>query len=158
MSDRLFRSIGVGVVFGLASMASRGVCGDDGEVPALPASIQRALAWLPPDTETLTAAQSFQLPSLEEPDGAGADLISQVLQLRLLIQLEALEGLFDLDKGKYFEPLAGSKVVVALRGARTFDVVSSFGSLRSEACSIIVFERNLDDVSKGWLGNLPTGS
>jgi hypothetical protein len=54
--------------------------------------------------------------------------------------------------------LAGSKVVLALRGARNLDIVSSFGSLRSEGCAVIVFENNLDDIAKGWLGTVRDGS
>jgi hypothetical protein len=113
------------------------------------------MAWLPLDTETLVVAQSFKLPSLKERGVAARDARSAARDFEFLMHLYALEGLFDLDKGEYLEALAGTRAVLALRGARNFDVVSSFGSLRNEGCSIIVFENRLDDA---WLGKLQADS
>jgi hypothetical protein len=121
------------------------------ERPPLPLEVQRSLAWLPLDTETLVVAQSFKIPSLKERDAAAPNARSAARDSEFSMHLYALEGLFDLDKGKYLEALAGKRIVLALRGARNFDVVSSFGSLRNEGYSIIAFENKLDDP---WLRKL----
>jgi len=126
-----------------------------GEEPAFPPAVQRSLAWLPSDTETVTAVQAFQIPSLKEREPGSADSKSESRGSDLLIKLFALTGLFELDKGKYFEDLAGNNVVLALRGARNVEVVSSFGALRDEGCAIVVLEK---DLAKGWLDKLKKGS
>ena len=52
------------------------------------------------------------------------------------------------------EPLRGRKVEYVVYGAKNFDGVSSLGSLRSEGCAIIVFEKDLGDAAKEWANRL----
>ncbi len=55
-------------------------------------------------------------------------------------------------------PLRGRKVEYIVHGARNFEGVSSFGSLRSESCTIIVFESDLGDAAKEWTDGLRRGA
>ncbi len=121
-------------------------------------AIQKALAWLPEDTETLVVAQSFPMPSFSNDRAADAEAKPLEAGVERLNRLSALEGLFELDKEEFANMLAGEKVVLALRGSRNYDVVNSFGSLRNEGCAIVVFENNLDQFAKGWLGKLRDGA
>ncbi len=134
-------------------------CGDESAAPPLPPAGRQALDWFPDDTETLAAAGSFQI----ERDAAQHNPDQEMPKLdppkvELGIRLFALEGFWELDGGRYFQALAGNRVVAALRGARNFDVVSRFGSLRNEGCAVIVFEKRLDDIAKGWLQTLRGGA
>jgi hypothetical protein len=52
------------------------------------------------------------------------------------------------------EPLRGRKVECVVYGAKNFEGVSSFGSLRSEGCTIIVFEKDLGDAAREWTNGL----
>lgn len=128
--------------------------GDDARSPSLTPQIAGVIGWLPPDTETLYVAQSFQMLDLEAAQGERPRLND----FRYGCQLSAMEGLWSLDHGKYLKPLAGKKVVAALRGARRYDVVSNFGSLRSEGCSVVIFDRDLDDGGKEWTALLRDGA
>jgi hypothetical protein len=55
-------------------------------------------------------------------------------------------------------PLRGPKIKCIVRGARNFEGVSSFGSLRSEGCAIIVFENDLGDAAREWTESLRKGA
>lgn len=106
------------------------------------------LKWLPADTETLVVAQSFEISKPEPMD------LDVPKDLKPMIQSLALEELMGLGAGdrdlKYLEPLFGKKVRIALTGGRNFEIVSSFGSMRSENCSIIIFEKELGQAGKEW--------
>ncbi len=56
------------------------------------------------------------------------------------------------------KPLRGRKVEYIVHGARNFEGVSSFGSLRSESCTIIVFESDLGDAAREWTEGLRRGA
>lgn len=133
--------------------ASEIACGDDR--PLLPPEIQRTLAWLPEDTETLIAAQSFLIPSEKERDEAMAISDSLDLDLKNMIQIMVFDGLLGMDGDQLLESLAGRKVTLALNGARNFDLVSKFGSTRSESCGIVIFEKALE---AAWLEKLKAKS
>jgi hypothetical protein len=128
--------------------------GDNRERPETAPQIQRLIALLPRDTETLHVAQSYAMPA------PGKDRLKNPpsVDLRRGCQLAAMEGLWQLDHGKYLGPLAGRKVAVALRGSRNVDVASYFGSLRSEGCAVIVLETDLDADGKAWTEMLRTGA
>jgi hypothetical protein len=137
----------------LSCVAPQIARGDDATGPVLLPAAKRILAWLPDDTETITAARSFQIedyaaPGDQKPRG----------DIDRGIRLFTLEGLWDLNDWKFLKPLTGTKVVVALCGARNFEVVSSFGSLRYEGCGVIVFENKLEDLAKGWLQAVRAGA
>ena len=56
------------------------------------------------------------------------------------------------------KPLRGRKVEYIVHGARNFEGVSSFGSLRSESCTIIVFESDLGEAATEWTEGLRRGA
>jgi hypothetical protein len=56
------------------------------------------------------------------------------------------------------KPLRDRKIQCVVSGARNFEGVSKFGSLRSENCSIIVFDRDLGDASAEWIASLRKGA
>ncbi len=116
----------------------------DDQTKGLSPGVARVLRWLPEDTETLVVARSVTLP---DPGGA-PDWQSFGLGL-------ACEDL-SLESGKPFElkPPRGRKIECIVRGARNFESVSSFGSLRSESCAIIVFENDLGDAGRKWTESL----
>ena len=113
--------------------------------PALTPQLRGAIAWLPPDSDTLHVAQAFTIPSHERSTRVGP-----VRDFRYSAQLSVLEGLCETAHEKYLEPLIGRKVSVAVRGERNAEVVSHFGSLRAEGCSIILFEHDLGAAAKEW--------
>jgi hypothetical protein len=56
------------------------------------------------------------------------------------------------------KPLRDRKIQCVVSGARNFEGVSKMGSLRSENCSMIVFERDLGDASAEWTASLRKGA
>jgi hypothetical protein len=150
---RLVGAVGF-LFFNVLSCAAPQIArGEDATGPVLPPAAKRILAWLPNDTETIAVAQSFQIEDYAAPgDPKSRGNIDRG------IRLVALEGLWDLNDWKFLKPLTGSKVVLALCGARNFEVVSSFGSLRYEGCDVVVFENKLEDLAKGWLQTVRAGA
>ncbi len=57
-----------------------------------------------------------------------------------------------------FKPLRGRKIECVVHGARNFESVSKFGSLRSEGCTIVVFEADLGDAAREWTESLRQGA
>jgi hypothetical protein len=57
-----------------------------------------------------------------------------------------------------FAPLRGRKIECIVRGARNYDGVSKMGCLRSEGCSIIVFDTDLGDAASKWTEGLRKGA
>ncbi len=129
-------------------------CGDDRGRPMLTPQLAGVLGWFPADTETLHVAQSFQIPAVEDDPSS----TPPVGDFRYASQLFVLDGLWGLERGKYQKPLVGRKVVAALCGSRYYDLVSKFGSLRSEGCSVLMFNQDLDDGGKDWTGLLRAGA
>ena len=120
---------------------------------AMPPCVARVLRWLPEDTETLVVARSVTLPG---PDG-GQDWQDRAVGLAcedvFLSREKKLEDLFA-----KLDPVQGRKIECMVRGARNFEGVSSFGSLRSESCTIIVFEKELGGDGAKWTESLRKGS
>ena len=130
--------------------------GEDPKAPILPPEIRRTLAWFPVDTETLVATRSFELLTSKELDGRAQDPKPAQPPFDRWLRITALEGFFEADDGKFLDALAGKKVAVALRGARNYDVVSKFGSLRSEGCVVLTFENKFDESDRRKLGTVLT--
>ncbi len=102
-------------------------------------TIARVFQWLPEDTETLIVARSVNLPD-PDPNMSWQELGAYLTP--------------EDDIGKRLESLRNRKLECVVSGSKNFDVVSSFGSLRGESCSIFVFENDLGDVAKKWTENL----
>jgi hypothetical protein len=120
--------------------------GGPGAKSELALPIRNIVAWLPWDTDTLEVARSFSMLA-PEAERQKNPVINDFL---FGAQLSALEGLWDLDEGKYLASLAGAQVDIALRGSRNVEIVSNFGSLRSEGCAIVVFAKPLENEGKDW--------
>jgi hypothetical protein len=144
------------LLYVLGSIVPQIARGEDPKAPILPPEIRRSLAWFPVDTETLVAARSFALVTSKELDGRAQDPKPARPPFDRWLRITALEGFFEADDGKFLDALAGKKVVVALRGARNYDVVSKFGSLRSESCLVLTFENKFDESDKRKLATLFT--
>jgi hypothetical protein len=141
------RSIKPALVAVIALVGSSIASGDERPPRNPSTSLRRLLEWLPEDTETAVAAQSFAIPRPSEfskADKAAATFMSSLV-------------LGERDKveiGKYVEPLAGRKVLVAVNGMRLPHVTSAFGEFYAEGCSIIVFDRDLGQAAVEWTGAL----
>jgi hypothetical protein len=115
--------------------------GADREKADLPAAVERVLACLPENTETIVVAQSFKIEGPRK-QGVPSDLDWPGLQSLSLGDLPLLEE----DTG--LNQLIGRTVAVAVNAGRDFEVVSSFGSLRYEGCSVIRFQESLPDAGR----------
>jgi hypothetical protein len=122
---------------------------ENGKGSAIPPDLQKLLKWLPEDTETLIGARTFSLPKQTK---MGTDEPFQPF-----LQAGALGGLYAMEE-KYLKPLASQKIRVALWGAKHFEVVSKFGSYRSEDCAVIVFENDLPEAARQWTVVLRQGA
>ena len=100
----------------------------------LPADVERLVKWLPEDTETLVVARTAVL---TRPDPMWLKRWSDVGMISVTESLSVAEG-------GPLESILGRRVELAVRGARNFDGVTSFGGLRSEGCAIFTLATNLD--------------
>lgn len=94
---------------------------------------RRLFAWLPDDTETFVAAKNLT-PTREE--AASASWLSR--------QLWILEPVPD----ELIELTLNRRLRWAVIGGRNYDVVSSFGTLRFEGASILVFEQPIENLTQ----------
>lgn len=107
----------------------------------LPSDVERLIKWLPEDTETVVVARSIIL---------GDPAIPNIKKWSNIGIIAVMEGL-NLARGKHLAPLSGRQVELAIRGSRNFDVVTSFGGLRSENCTIFSFAKDLDGSGKALM-------
>jgi len=128
-------------------MMPHSLAAKDDQTQSLPPRVARVLQWLPEDTETLIVARSVTLPE-RDPDGP-----QQVQWQNIGVGL-ATGDLALVDGGKHSKPLRGRKIECIVSGARNFDGVSNFSSLRCESCAIIVFETDLGDAAGEWTEGL----
>ncbi len=142
----------------LSGVATRSAGAEEAKRPTLSPAIERVLAWLPADTETVTAVQSFTIPAKK----SDKEIPNSEPSKEAFIEGERagiLGVLAALQDGKYLQPLAGEKVVLALRGARNFETVTStLPTHRSEHCTVVVFENDLPGTSKEWIAALREGA
>ena len=106
---------------------------------------ERVLTWFPEDTETLIAAQTFTLPAAADMNVKTWLFPTANPKTTEMLRAFALEELIGVQKGAYLNACAGQKVAVVLRGVRNYEVVTSFGGFRSEACGVLVFEQPVQD-------------
>jgi hypothetical protein len=117
-----------------------------GEVPHRSASteLRRLLDWLPEDTETLVAAQSFAIQRCSDP------YVPEKAAARFMPTLAIGELIDD----KLIEPLAGRKVLIAVNGMRLPQGIGPFGEFYAEGCSIVVFDRDPGRAAVAWTNGL----
>lgn len=116
----------------------------DGLTKRMPRDVERLVKWLPEDTETLVVARSLVLTKPESM------LMTRWSDVGIITAMESLR----VAESKYLAPLLGRQVELAVRGARHFDVVTSFGGLRSENCTIFSFATDLDASGKALTDGL----
>lgn len=102
------------------------------------------LWWLPPDTETVVTARGpFTIPLPKETEGqswpksraSSSDIQAELEQL-------TMEVFYGLEIAK---PLRDNTVLIAMQGSRHFrDPLPGFEVMDFEGCSILVFERDLN--------------
>lgn len=109
------------------------------------------LKWLPENTETLRGGTKFTVQAFASARDDFARKPRGEKNLMPHLRSMILDPLILLDEGKVWEPLADKKISLALSGARNFETVSNFGSHRSEGCTIIVFEEELEVSGEAWL-------
>ncbi|HVA50352.1 MAG TPA: hypothetical protein VNH11_28615 [Pirellulales bacterium] len=114
--------------------------GADGAKADLPAPLDRILGWFPENTETIVVAQSFKLDAWKID--ATRDQPWDSIQRLSLGDLPSLEDNAGADQ------LVGREVSVAINGGREFEVVSAFGSLRYQGCSVAQFKDPLPDAGQ----------
>lgn len=124
------------LISGLTLLASGGSVLWAGDSPhkGLPADVERFLKWLPEDTETLVVARSFPM------NDSDLFRMSRWSELGPYAMTESCQA-----SQPFLSSIVGRRVGLAVRGARGFDVVTSFGGLRGEGCSIFTWERPLKD-------------
>ena len=146
MSNR--RRICAGLVGIVLSFSLRAVSADEVAIKALPAAVERVLAILPEDTETIVATQNFILRPMDDLIVDDPDFCSSLCQIPLMEF-----GIFSAAK---FDVLARAerKVVLAVRAGRNFEDFLLGGFVRGEGCVVIVFEKDLGDLTKEWTRGL----
>ncbi|HWB10401.1 MAG TPA: hypothetical protein VG826_14310 [Pirellulales bacterium] len=102
---------------------------------------------MPENTETIVTAQSFKIEGPRK-QGSPFDIDWRGIQSLSLGDLQSLEESAGLNQ------LVGRTVAVAIDAGRDFEVVSSFGSLRYEGCSVIRFQEPLPDAGRGLVSAL----
>jgi hypothetical protein len=139
MRTGLARMIGAVVV--LLGVNSTWLRASDDPPKEMSAEVARLVGWLPEDSETLIVARSVKLPGPElDGDPRWTDC-----GVGLAISDE---------KNEHWGPLQGREVESIVSGARNFKVVSAFGSLRRESCSILRFKDDLGAAPKEWTEGL----
>jgi hypothetical protein len=137
------------IVLALGALLLCGIAAADEQAAPrkLSPQLEQILHWLPEDTETLIVAQACEIPAPRT--NAAGDLIIRTLE-PMISGLAFGESEFVAD-GKCLGPLAGRKVKLAASGSRSFDYVSSFGSLRCEGCTVIVLDEPLSEAGAAWI-------
>lgn len=134
------------LIYSLVLLAPSGsiLWADDTPLKGPPADVERLVKWLPENTETLVVTRSTVL---TKPDPMWLKQWSDVGRIGVTDSLSLAE------RG----PLAsilGHRVELAVRGARNFDGVTSFGGLRSEGCAIFILATDLDAGGQALAKNL----
>lgn len=141
---RLFAGLVLGMVI-LGIVLPPGIAQEPTRALRVPSDVDRILRWLPEETETLIVARSFVL---EEEETRREGPTWNSLGILLLTQ--------DIHKHRETTSasLLGRQVRCAVFGGMNFEVVSAFGSLRSENGTVIVFEEALGPAAKAWTDDL----
>lgn len=136
-----------------SSLAARA---DEPEPTKVAPQVERVLAWLPGDTESVVAGSSFKIPARFARDkiisGDADESVPNILAQT------ALGELFELDV-KYRVLVAEKDVAFAIRGNRNYYSASaSPPSYNSESCAVIIFEKDLGDTANQLAALLRQGA
>lgn len=100
--------------------------------------LKQVLNWLPPNTETIIAAQGpFQIRM--------TDLEQTRRPLAEQLESWAILPLHDVRKGKFLKALEGQTVLLALEGARHFRAPFRLGLCPYDGCQILIFDDKFAD-------------
>lgn len=143
-----FASVLLGGACLTSAFCQRAAC-DVEEESSLPPAIEKLVRWLPENAETIVVAQSFKIPRARQ--GKQADPSEPIWGH---LQDLSLCGLTELEPNAGLDELEGREVAIAVNGARDFTVVSAFGSLRYQGCSIIKFKEPLPDEGRTFVDAL----
>ena len=114
------------------------------------AGVQQALAWLPPDTQTVIAADLERGPAVTVNQLFRAkqnDTNPQLATKELWEQFTGLPlRLFQTKGGAVADMFTGQRIVWALEGSRQFRAPSGLGEMPFEGCEIAMFA---NDISSG---------
>lgn len=117
---------------------------DEPPTKALPKDVEEILAWLPPNTESLYVARSF-----EWEESFEGFLDRKVVDLKPFLSFVSIADLWVLTN-HLKAPLPHKKIKLAVTGGRNAEGVSAFGGIRKESCSVVVLEKPLGDDAKPW--------
>ena len=113
--------------------------------------VQRILSWLPADTETVFVANGpFSFPDLEPPEQPSPFTSASAEELKVDFEAEPL-ALAGFRNGVLAKRLIDQKVQIALEGSRHYRVPSGLGEALYEACSIMIFTRDVSDRTGAFL-------
>jgi len=116
---------------------------DEAPPGTLPPEVERLVGWLPEDTETLYVARSVSLDEkqVDVNKPSWSDLG------RLLVGDGTLNA-------PAFAPIKKLRLSLVVEGGRHYEIVSSFGSLRSESCAIFQLEKPLAEEGQPFVAGL----
>jgi len=134
------------LLVGLLNLALLGAAftrADETPPGTLPPEVERLVGWLPEDTETLYVARSVSLDEkqIDVENPKWSDLG------RLLVG----DGTLDAPA---FAPIKKLRLSLVVEGSRHYEIVSSFGSLRSESCAIFQLEKPLAEEGQPFVAGL----
>ncbi len=101
--------------------------------------VKQCLEWLPPDTETIIAAQGPFLIPAKDPNPEKPTLTE-------LGEFWAFEPLRAVRKGKVLKALEGQTLLLSLEGARHFRSPRGLGLCPYDGCQILIFDDKFSDV------------
>lgn len=133
------------LISGLALLAPGGsvLWADEAPIGKLPTDVERLVKWLPEDTETLVVARSI---TLNQPKW---ELMKRWSDMAKYILTK------DIDvAGASFDPLRGRGISLAVQGASNFDIVTKFGGLRGESCTVFILSTPLEAGGRDLTENL----
>ena len=109
-----------------------------------------ALAWLPADTETVTAANGpFLLPEMGREDNEETKFESEKDIAELFRGLSM--GLLELQNGMFGTYFKGAKVEFAIEGARVFRAPSGLGGGPYDGADILIFSSDMTAAASSFM-------
>jgi hypothetical protein len=149
VSGRFFFALLLSLLVNLPAVIAKD--SPEGARPSL--TVDQALVWLPPNTETIMVVQGpFELQPLEPADQKEGESPP----LAKILQFFACGPVAHPEKGTYLQSLKGSIVAFVLEGARGFRSPKSLGMMPYDGCHIIVFKDDLKTAKDDFIEGLRT--